>query len=114
MALHAVHEDVETGLGGQVDQVRQLVDGGGADECAVGLEERPEVEDPDVVEAERGDLVQVLAGVLRVEVVPGVEPAAAGRVVDAEAERGDGNLLGSRPAWCLPCVNASITIVGNG
>ena len=95
MALHAVHHDVEARLGRQVDELCQLLDGGGADEGAVGLEQRPEVEDPDVVEAEPRDLGEVLAGVLRVEVVPGVEPAAAGRVVDAEAERRDGILLGS-------------------
>lgn len=95
MALHAVHEDVETRLARQVDQVHQLVDGGRAQERAVGLEQRPQVEDPDVVEPEPGYLREVLTGVRRVEVVPRVEPAAAGRVVDAEAERRDGILLGA-------------------
>jgi hypothetical protein len=114
MALDAVHEDVETGLGRQVDEVCQLVDGGGADERAVGLQERPEVEDPDVVEAEPGYLLQVLAGVSGIEVVPGVEPTAAGRVVDAEAERTDGILLGSGPALLLSCANVSTTIVSDG
>ncbi|GLP63646.1 hypothetical protein TUSST3_02670 [Streptomyces sp. TUS-ST3] len=52
MALYAVHHDVEARLGRQVDQLRQLVHRGGADQRAVGLEQRPQVEDPDVVEAE--------------------------------------------------------------
>jgi hypothetical protein len=121
MALYAVHHHVEARLGREVHQSRQLVDGGGADERAVGLEQRPEVEDPDVVQAEPGDLGQVLTGVLRVEVVPGVEPAAAGRVVDAEAERGNGILLGS-PTLAgrglflgrgLSWLNVSTTMVGN-
>jgi hypothetical protein len=88
-----------------------LVHGRRADERAVGLEERPEVEDADVVEAQAGYLGQVLAGVGRVEVVPGVEPAAAGRVVDAEAERRDGILLGSERGLSL--LNVSTTMVGN-
>ncbi|MDH6218632.1 hypothetical protein M2283_005966 [Streptomyces pseudovenezuelae] len=95
MPLHAVHHDVEARLAREVDEVRQLVDGRGADQRAVGLEQRPQVEDADVVEAEGGDLGQVLAGARRVEVLPGVEPAAAGRVVDAEAGRGNGILLAS-------------------
>ncbi|MGP4047270.1 hypothetical protein [Streptomyces sp. 2A115] len=97
MALHSVHEDVEAGLGRQVDQVRQLVDGRRTDERAIGLEQRPEMEDADVVQAEPGYLGQVFAGLCRIEVVPGVEPAAAGRVVDAEAGCGgsaDEGLLG--------------------
>jgi hypothetical protein len=107
MALDAVHENVEACLGSQVDQAHQLVDGGAADERAIGLEERPEVEDPYVVEAQAGYLRQVLACVRRVEVVPGVEPAATGGVVDAEAQVGgrggrvDGDLL-----LVGPCRNA--------
>lgn len=97
MALHAVHQDVEARLGRQIDQLCQLVHGRGADQRAVGLQERPEVEDPDVVEAEPGHLCQILAGAARIEVVPGVEPAVAGRVVDAEAECGNGILLGPGP-----------------
>lgn len=114
MALHAVHHDVEPCLAGQVHEARQLVDGGGADEGAVGLQQRPEVEDADVVDAQIGYPVQVLTRASRVEVVPGVEPAVAGRVVDAEAERVDGILLagpalpGSGPALGLvqyECIN---------
>jgi hypothetical protein len=121
MPLHAVHHDVETGLGRKVDEAYQLVDGGRADEGAVGLEQRPEVEDADVVQAEAGYLGQVLAGVVRVEVVPGVEPAAAGRVVDAEAELWNGILLGPGPVpgrdssvgRGLSSLNVSTTMVGN-
>jgi hypothetical protein len=72
------------------------------------------VEDPDVVEAEPGYPGQVLAGAGRIEVVPGVEPAVAGRVVDAEAERGNGILLGSCRVLLLSCANVSITIVIDG
>jgi hypothetical protein len=92
MALDAVHEHIEARLTRQVDQVHQLVHGRPADQRAVGLEQRPEVEDPDVVQAEPGYLGQILAGVRRVEVVPGVEPTVARRVVDAEAERRNGIL----------------------
>ena len=124
MALHSVHEDVETGLGRQVDELDQLVDGRGSDQCAVGLQERPEVEDADVVEAERGYLGEVLAGVGRIEVVPGVEPAAAGRVVHSEAGRGragyggsaDGVLLGNlcpTRGRGLFSANVSTTMVAN-
>jgi hypothetical protein len=97
--------------------VHQLVHGGRADECAVGLEERPEVEDPDVVEAEPRYPGQILAGVRRVEVVPGVEPAAARRVVDAEAERRNGILPRSGLVLSLVlllfCANVSTTIVSD-
>jgi hypothetical protein len=72
------------------------------------------VEDTDVVEPQAGYLLQVLAGVRRVEVLPGVEPAAAGRVVDAEAELTDGILLGFGARRLLFCANVSTTIVSDG
>jgi hypothetical protein len=75
------------------------------------------MEDPDMVQAEAGYLGQILAGVRRVEVVPGVEPTAARRVVDAEAERRNGILPRSGLAltllWLLFCANVSTTIVSD-
>ncbi len=88
MALEAVHGDVEPALPGRVHQRHQLLDGARADQRAVGLEQRPEREHPDVVEAERGDRVEVGADGVEVEVEPVVEPAGGGRVVDAEARGG--------------------------
>jgi hypothetical protein len=109
MTLDAVHHDVEPGLGGQVHEPDELVHGGGADEGAVGLEQRPQVKDPDVVQAEVRYLGEILAGGRRVEVVPGVEPAAARGVVDAEARgSADGVLLRG-----LCTVNVSTTMVAN-
>ena len=88
MPLQSVHVDVETALGRGVGEFDELLDGARADQRAVGLEERPEREDPDVVEAEAGDRVQVGAYGVEIEVQPVVEPALAGRVVGAEAGRG--------------------------
>jgi hypothetical protein len=115
MALDAVHKDVQTALGRQVDQPDELVHRGDADQRAVGLEQGPQVEDPDVVQAQSGDLRQVLAGLSGIEVVPGVEPAPAWGVVDPEAERGrgrrvDGVLLRRRT---LSAANVSTTMGGN-
>lgn len=117
MALDAVHEDVQTALAGQVHQVDELVHGRRPDHGAVGLEQRPEVEDPDVVQAQPGDLCQVLAREPWIEVVPGVEPAPAWGVVDSETERGrgrgrraDGVLL---RRWTLCPANVSTTMDGN-
>jgi hypothetical protein len=117
MALDAVHEDVQTALGRQVDQPDELVHRTGADQRAVGLEQGPQVEDPDVVQAQSGDLRQILAGLSGIEVVPNVEPAAAWGVVDPEAERGrgrgrrvDGVLLRRRT---LSAANVSTTMDDN-
>lgn len=87
MALQSVHVDVEAALGRGVGELDELLDGARPDQGAVGLEERPEREDPDVVEAEACDRVQVGAHGVEVEVQPVVEPALAGCVVDAEAQR---------------------------
>ncbi|GGM95524.1 hypothetical protein [Streptomyces fuscichromogenes] len=120
MALDAVHEDVKAELGRQIHQLHQLLHGGGADQMAVGLEQRPQVEDTDVVEAQSGDLGQVRADVVRIDVVPCVEPAATWGVVDAEAEFGDGRgradgvLLGaSDTPRSLPVANVSTTMDDN-
>jgi hypothetical protein len=67
------------------------------------------VEDPDVVQPEVRNLGEILAGGRRIEVVPGVEPAAARGVVDAEARgSADGVLLRG-----LCTVNVSTTMVAN-
>lgn len=86
VALEPVHIDVEAAFGGGVGELDELLDGARADQGAVGLEERPEREDPDVVEPEAGDRVQVGAYGVEVEVQPVVEPALAGRVVGAETQ----------------------------
>ena len=117
MAPHPVHHDVQTELGGQVHQPAELVHGGPTDQGAVRLERRSEVEHPYVVQAQPGDLRQVLPGEPRIEVVPCVKPAATRGVVDAEAKCGrrwgragngrgrtDGVLLGaSEHSWDLVC-----------
>jgi hypothetical protein len=66
MALDAVHQDGETGLAREVDQ---LVDGAAADHGPVGLQQWPQMEDPDVIEAETGGLRQVIPGMRGVDVV---------------------------------------------
>ena len=83
--LQTVDVDVQAAFGGGVGQPHQLVHGGGTDQGAVGLEVRPQREDPDVVEAQRGDRVEVGPDGVEVEVEPVVEPPFAGGVVDAEA-----------------------------
>ncbi|BBC39009.1 hypothetical protein SGFS_103030 [Streptomyces graminofaciens] len=117
MALDAVHEDVEAALGRQVHQPDELVHGRRPDQSAVGLEQGPEVEDPDVVQAQPGDLRQILTREPGIEVVPGVEPAPAWGVVDPEAEcgrgrgrRADGVLL---KRWTLSPANVSTTMDGD-
>nr|WP_244955303.1 hypothetical protein [Streptomyces chrestomyceticus] len=78
MALECVHGDVEAALRGGVHQVPQLLDGARADEGTVRLEDRPQGEDSDVVQAERREGVQVAAYGVEVEIQPVVEPAVAG------------------------------------
>src|SRR5699024_6214011 len=59
-----------------------------AHQGAVGLEDRPEREDPHVIQAEPGDRVEVALDLVPARAEPGVEPAVTRYVVDAEAQGG--------------------------
>jgi hypothetical protein len=95
--LEAVHVDVEPALGGRVGERDQLLDRARPDQGAVRLEHRPQREHPDVVQAERGDRVQIGPDLVEVEVQPVVEPAPGRGVIRAEAE-GSGGLVHER-SW---------------
>ena len=83
--LQSVDADVQTAFGGGVREVHEVLDRAGPDQGAVGLEVGPEREDAYVVEPEGGDRVEVGPHRVWIVVEPVVEPALAGRVVDAEA-----------------------------
>src|SRR5699024_12727268 len=55
------------------------------DQGAVGLQDGPEREDAHMVQAQGCDGLEIAADLGRVQVQPGVEPALAWYVVDAEA-----------------------------
>lgn len=76
--LQSVHVDVEPALGGRVGERHELLDGARPDQRPVRLEDRPQREDADVVQPERGDRVEVGPDLVEVEVQPVVEPAAGG------------------------------------
>ena len=59
MPLQDVDLDVEAVLVGGVEHLRELLDGPRTDQSAVGLEDRPQREDPHVVEAESRDGLEV-------------------------------------------------------
>src|SRR4051794_37825840 len=93
MSLQAVDVDGQTPLGRGVGELDELLDGAGPDQGPVGLEKRPQWEDPDVIEAEGRDRVQVGADRVEVEIEPVMEPAAGRGVVDAEAGCGHGDVI---------------------
>ncbi len=105
MALQPVDVDVQPSFGGGVRQLHQLLHGARPDQRAVGLEERPEGEDADVVETEGGEGVEVGADRVRIEVQPVMEPPLSGGVVGAEAQRAAGGVLAR--AWAFLSVRAT-------
>lgn len=84
MALESVDGDVEPAFARRVRQEYQLLDRARPNQGAVRLEDRPEREDPDVVESEGRDGVEIGPDGVRVEVEPVMEPAFARCVVDSE------------------------------
>ena len=85
MALQQVYGDVEARFPDHVGHSQDVGDRSGADEGAIGLQRRPQREDPQVIESELGEGLHVLADLPEVQIVPGVEPSAPRGVVRAEA-----------------------------
>ncbi|WP_279578970.1 hypothetical protein [Fodinicola feengrottensis] len=82
------HPKVE--LGGTVDHRQQVIDRTLPNQPAIGLNPRPDGKNPDVVETDRGEVGEVAAGRVRVEVQPAVEPPGRRYVVGAHPERTTG------------------------
>src|SRR5437870_101990 len=91
------HVQHEVALGGDVARRPEMAEGGRIDPVGGGLEVLPQQEDPDDLEAEVPDQVELVADLTVVEVGPPAHRLAAGPVVDAEAER---------PAGTERCVEA--------
>ena len=66
---------------------REFVQAARADQRAIGLQQRPQREHPDVVDAQFGDGVEVAGHLVGAEIQPVVEPADAGGVVHPEPDR---------------------------
>jgi hypothetical protein len=81
--LQAVHIDVEAAFGRRVGERDELLDGAGPDQGAVGLEVGPQREDPDVVQAQCGDRVEVGTYGVQAEVEPVVEPNTTSGIAEA-------------------------------
>ena len=67
MPLDDVDADVQAELGAHIDDRTHVGHRLGADECAVRLQQRPEREDAQVIEAEFGQAREVAAHVIEVQ-----------------------------------------------
>jgi hypothetical protein len=86
MSLQDVDLHVQACLVSGVEHPGELLDGLGTDQPAVGLEHRPQREDPHVVEAESRDGLEIGFDVVEGEVEPVVKPALGRGVVHAETQ----------------------------
>lgn len=86
VALDGVNSHVQPGLAREVDDLADLAQCPRSQERPVRLHDRPEREDPHVVETETRDLGEVTRNRRVVQVEPGVEPPLGRGVVDVRVE----------------------------
>ena len=62
----------------------QVVQGSAVDPCSVGLEQRPQREDADMIQPNGSNVVKIFGDSIPIRMQPEIEPVVRGGVIDSK------------------------------